>query len=413
MQDSQSYRQPSLVATFGRGSAAFAELTERLMAHYKGLAKHPSVKHRFDEWHALAHDIVEAPDVAFVQQTYLSMLLRLLARRVLEPGAGLEGADEARKVLLGDYFQVNQRVYDLAEDDLFTWPLHPALDDAARTEGGDIAIALFDLLAAVDTGIDPQVVSALCADLLEGSWSVDSATLSGMEHTALIEQVGPSVLAPVSGLGVRLSEAVRMVREGMATRRDSPQVMLDHLRDNVGGLALEPVLLVAARLNYLLSLGDLKIGRHPAITLPVYMDLHNAGPTPSSDETVATFRFRSLPFPLEAPQAVLNDYVLAQRVAGAMYLYLDDYVVRSPDEDRFLSAFGSYLQGRKDIGPHLQLNDVGVLVGAMTALRRLYLPGRDLLFFTLLKHAVLSEALRRRRFDVILAGPAPRKHQSG
>ena len=401
---------PHLIAVLGRASAAFGDA----VATFSGLAITASslsaVDSRTREWRSLMPRAVESPERLFAEHTYLSAALKFLGRRRLEPSAPIKDAAELRQVMLGDYFQFHH-VFDFAEDDLLTWPVSAVLPPEARAAAEAV---LQKMNAAIQMDrfalVGAEELTALCDDILGGAEGpLRGTALSVVQEVDLRGSTGGALLDPAAGTGQRLGEAVEVVAGALRVRGDPPQRSLEHLRDNVVGLQLDPGLLAASRLHYLLALGTLVSGRHPDATTPVYMDLHNAGPLPADGPAAALFRFRTLPFPFEVPVKLLDDHALARRVFGAMYLYLDAYAINSPNEMSFLSAFGAYLQGRKDIRPHLTMDETGVLVGTMTSLRNLYLPDHDLLYFTLLKHAVLAEAIRRRPFDHVL-GEAPATH---
>jgi hypothetical protein len=259
----------AVVQAFGRASLTFGQARMALDALWAVLRDDPEVRLKRDLWYGLlreayGEDVGE--DALFLQHTYLTIVVKAIAARVLDlpvtdPAALLSGRALADEGILG-----------AVEADFFDWPLkltagaemvrHVALQTARfrlRDVEADVLKILYESL------VDPDERHDL-GEYYTPDWLAARIVAAAVD--APLEQ---RVLDPACGSGTFLFHAVRrLIAAGRAAGWPGPRI-LETCEDKVRGLDVHPVAVTLARVTWLLALGDLVADRPAKLTVPVFL----------------------------------------------------------------------------------------------------------------------------------------------
>jgi len=250
---------------FGPGSPIFEEVVGHLTDLFKGL-KDPI---KFDLWSKNMQLVYGStpPEEAFVAQTYLMVLLRLLLARYLVK----EGHPPAREALDGTLF--DSQGINIIEEDFFSWILSPLFWSQVKP----IVDALTDALDFYDLeAVDEDIFKEIYQDIVKrgerhriGEYYTPEwlAELTLQEALYAVDPDGKekvySILDPACGSGTFLTNAIALLKKKGCS--------LEQIIDNVCGMDINPISVTIARANYLLALGKLIEKRKDAIFIPVFM----------------------------------------------------------------------------------------------------------------------------------------------
>jgi SAM-dependent methyltransferase len=205
----------------------------------------------------------------FLQHTYLATLAKLLAG--LAFGQPLHGIEA---VLTGAHFQA-AGIQNFVEEDLFSWPLHPAV----RREGTRFAERLSSQLAQYDPGgFDEDVLKGLYQELVDpkvrhdlGEYYTPDWLAQFMLNRVLDGEATQRILDPACGSGTFLFLAIRLLVSRLRKARWSAQKILSHIESHIYGVDVHPLAVLVARTNYLLACAPLLPRRKEAFTVGVYL----------------------------------------------------------------------------------------------------------------------------------------------
>lgn len=250
---------------FGPGSPIYEEVIGELATLFKAI-KDPV---KFSLWSKNMQLVYGSapPEEAFVSQTYLMMLVRLLLARHLIK----EGTPPPRETLNGKLF--DSQGINITEDDFFSWILNPLFWSQMKPIIQVITDALdyYDL-EAVDEDIFKEIYQEIVkkgdrhriGEYYTPEWL---AELTLQEAVSILdpkqERKFFSVLDPACGSGTFLTNTISTLRKNGCS--------LEEILDNVYGIDLNPLAVTIARTNYLLALGKLIEKRKGPIFIPVFM----------------------------------------------------------------------------------------------------------------------------------------------
>ncbi|MCE2405298.1 MAG: hypothetical protein J4F43_09105 [Dehalococcoidia bacterium] len=390
---------------------------------YRRVAAEPGVAARYREWRVcLARHYGRPrgdPDL-FVLHTHLSTVARVLGSRTLSPDSPPAGPEELAAVVDGGWFR-ERDVYNFAEEDFFTWPLHPQI---AR-EATSLCRGVADALAEWDPrGPDAGPVDSLHA-LLDNEDTPDSAggpprladaVLSG--ELRLEDSPTARVLDAACRSGSSIGAAVRLLREAKLSMGLDGYDTLTQLTSDVAGVDGHPARVVVARLAYLYGLGDLVREPHPPVLVPVYLADPLAPPRAwDGGQAPAHLVLESSEGRgYRLPDSVAADPAHLDWLFHRLGQYLHGAQLRAPREgeteaiDAVMGPLYAYLTSPKRTGlrtlPGLDPRDAGVMCETARRIITLGLRGEGVLWTYLVKNAAAPVHLARRRFDLVL-GRAP------
>ncbi len=262
--------EPRAVAqAFGRASVTFGHARLELNTLWTALRDEPEVRLKRDLWDGLlreayGEDVGE--DSLFLQHTYLTIVVKAIAARVLDLAV-----DDPAALLCGRAL-ADEGILGAVEADFFDWPLklaavaelvrHVALQTARfrlRDVEADVLKVLYESL------VDPEQRHDL-GEYYTPDWLAARVVAAAVD--APLEQ---RVLDPACGSGTFLFHAVRrLVAAGRAAGWSCERI-LDACAEKVRGLDVHPVAVTLARVTWLLALGKFVANRVGALRVPVFL----------------------------------------------------------------------------------------------------------------------------------------------
>ncbi len=259
----------AVVQAFGRGSLTFARARLTLDRLWSALRDDPEVRLKHELWNGLlreAYGEEVGGGALFLQHTYLVVVVKAIAARVLElsvddPAALLSGRGLADEGILG-----------AVEADFFDWPLRaPAGTELVRQIATQVArYRLRD--------VETDVLKILYESLIDPDQRHDLGEyytpdwLAGRVVAKVIDRpLEQRVLDPACGSGTFLFHAVRrLIAAGRESGWTSGRI-LEACAEQVRGLDVHPVAVTLARVTWLLALGPLVLDRSVRLTVPVFL----------------------------------------------------------------------------------------------------------------------------------------------
>ncbi len=262
--------EPRAVAqAFGRDSLTFGAARLELDRLWAALAADPEVRLKRDLWDGLLREAYGAPvgeDALFLQHTYLAIVVKAIAARVLDLPV-----DDAQRLLSGEALR-EADILGAVEADFFDWPLrHP--DGAALVRQVAAGAARFRL-----RDVETDVLKILYENLVDpeqrhdlGEYYTPDWLAARVVDEAVDDPLAQRVLDPACGSGTFLFHAVRrLVAAGEAAGWPAPRI-LAACADQVRGLDVHPVAVTLARVTWLLALGRLVEERAGTLAVPVFL----------------------------------------------------------------------------------------------------------------------------------------------
>ena len=271
----------SLAADLGTSSPPIIRTIRRLEGLYGESESLSPVESCFRAWAARQPSGIGSGVEAFIRQTCLSLICRLMAYRFLTPRSSerdLWGA------LSGDYF-AGEGLGNFLGEDFFSWPFFRLSmgvgDDAAAM---DMARSLMAALDPFDFDQpDPGLLPGLYRDFqgvadftltpalsLEGEVRElaegQAAAIAELQDLPML-----SCIAPDCGDGIALTRAVSAAVDGrLAWGQDLMEALLD-VSGQFLGMTPDPLAATVASTAFLFALGETAKGPHPPILIPVYL----------------------------------------------------------------------------------------------------------------------------------------------
>lgn len=249
----------ALSAAAGPDGPLFRRTVAVLAAVYAESQHIPPVANSYRAWAAGRPPDAAGAD-AFVRQTALALLLRLMAYRFLSPRSAER---DLRDVILGDWF-AGAGWSNLLAEDFFSWPwfrLSMGIGDDA--DARDAARGLLSALQPFDfAAVPPGLPAALLA-------SETTASQPGSAPPLPAESPGAGRVFPDCGSGDALAAAVRAAVASSPPNQDPATILLT-LSGQFLAMTPDPLDAIAAAVSFLFALGPLAREPHPPILIPVY-----------------------------------------------------------------------------------------------------------------------------------------------
>jgi SAM-dependent methyltransferase len=259
----------AVVQAFGRASLTFGRARLQLDALWAALHDDPEVRLKRDLWDGLLREAYGEPvgeDALFLQHTYLTMVVKAVAARVLDLPV-----DDPAALLSGRALQ-DAGILGAVEADFFDWPLRlPAgaelvrqvAQQAARFRLRDVETDVLKIL--YESLIDPDQRHDL------GEYYTPDWLAARVVAAAVDLPLTQRVLDPACGSGTFLFHALRrLIGAGQDAGWAGPRI-LEACADQVRGLDVHPVAVTLARVTWLLALGRLVEDRPAKLTVPVFL----------------------------------------------------------------------------------------------------------------------------------------------
>jgi SAM-dependent methyltransferase len=246
--------------TFGRAERSLTELWDRLKDH-------PEVRLKRDLWDGLLREVYGVPvgeDRLFLQHTYLTILAKTIAARVLDLPA-----ENAAAILSGGALAAIG-IRGAVESDFFDWVLQ-------EPAGADLVLRLARQVARFRLrDVQQDVLKALYESLIDpeqrhdlGEYYTPDWLAAKVVKAAVTAPLTQRVLDPACGSGTFLFQAIRHLRAAGAALPAAER--LRRATAQVRGLDVHPVAVIIARVTWLLALAEDIQAREEDVHVPVFL----------------------------------------------------------------------------------------------------------------------------------------------
>lgn len=383
----------AVALAFGRYSLAFGRAHAELRRLWAEVGNHAEVRLKRDLWDGLLRQVYGddvGSDALFLQHTYLTILVKAIAARVLDLAV-----DDPAEMLSGRLLS-NEGIVGAVEADFFDWPL--------LAEGGD---ALVRTLAAETLrfrlrDVEVDVLKSLYESLVDpderhdlGEYYTPDWLAARVVAEAIPRPLEQRVLDPSCGSGTFLFHALRRLVVAGREARLPPAEIVAICADRVFGIDVHPVAVALARVTWLLALGDLVQDRPPTLSVPVYMGdsmQWSLRPLGASAEVLVDVPPNDPP--LRIPAGLASDQNLFERALDELNRGLD--TLAEPD------AVGGAITRAGATA-----EDAALLARTFAQLKQLYLDGRNHIWTFVLRNLLRPVWLSHpdHRVDVLIGNP--------
>lgn len=383
----------AVALAFGRYSLAFGRAHAALQRLWAEVGDHPEVKLKRDLWDGLLRQVYGddvGSDALFLQHTYLTILVKAIAARVLD----LEIGDPAE--MLSGRLLTSEGIVGAVEADFFDWPLIvPGGEDLVRSLAAEtIRFRLRD--------VEVDVLKSLYESLIDpderhdlGEYYTPDWLAARVVAAAVPRPLEQRVLDPSCGSGTFLFHALRRLIAAGKEARLPPAEIVAACADKVFGIDVHPVAVALARVTWLLALGDLVQDRPPTLTVPVYMGdsmQWSLRPLGASAEVLVDVPPNDPP--LRIPAGLASDLALFERALDELNRGLDTLAEPETVRDAIARAGAT-------------AEDAALLGRTFAQLKQLFLDGRNHIWTFILRNLLRPVWLSHpdHRADVLIGNP--------
>lgn len=390
------------------------------------------IKTLFDEWNRIFGDIygeqetdftkyqadligmyslpknTEIRKTLFVLQTYYSIVIKLLIHNLLESLtdpiktakkpkyknelSALFSGNQYTNYFIDNFFEIHFFEWFILSEDLDIEFIHDVINelDTYETTASVIRPEIIgDVLKKVYSNLIPRGLRHLMGEYYTPEWLVDFT----IEKSNYNFDFGSTILDPTCGSGTFITHIIKRFREIHKDKIDANE-LITVIAKNVVGFDINPIAVISAKANYILSLGDitqLKKG----ISVPIYMCDSILVPTVHAKqiEKTHTININTVVGNFEIPvfdNREANDYFLKT----ASSCILKDYT--SFDE------FNSLIEQEGIIKISEQQREAAEVF--YEKLHKLHLSGRNGFWPIILKNS-FAPLFSHDKFDVVIGNP--------
>lgn len=377
----------------GRSSLSFARargVLERLWAELRG---HSEVVLKRQLWDGLlreAYGTEVGDDALFLQHTYLTIVAKTIATRVLDLPA-----DDAAAILSGRALD-EVGIQGAVESDFFDRIVELG-------EGRDLVLRIARQTARFQLrDVEVDVLKSLYESLIDpeqrhdlGEYYTPDWLASKIITRVLNLPLEQRVLDPACGSGTFLFHAIRAKLAAAERAGMSPGEAVANCIAQVRGLDVHPVAVIIARVTWLLALGPAIAERVGELHVPVFLgdalqwNLRQVGDTPDVIVEVPDGS------PLHIPTGFAEDQTRFEHGLRTLSYGLDENATAAQVERQLRRLDG--------VAPR----DAAVMAETYDRLRELYLTGRNGIWPFVLRNLMRPLWLSRpeQRADVLIGNP--------
>jgi len=383
----------AVALAFGRYSLAFGRAHGKLQRLWAEIGDHPEVRLKRDLWDGLLRQVYGddvGSDALFLQHTYLTILVKAIAARVLDLAI-----DDPAELLSGRLL-ANEGIVGAVEADFFDWPLlADGGADLVRTLAGEtLRFRLRD--------VEVDVLKSLYESLIDpderhdlGEYYTPDWLAARVVAAAIPRPLEQRVLDPSCGSGTFLFQALRRLIAAGREAGLQPAEIVATCADRVFGIDVHPVAVALARVTWLLALGDLVRDRPPTLSVPVFMGdsmQWSLRPLGASAEVLVDVPPNDPP--LRIPAGLASDLILFERALDELNRGLDTLAEPEAIRDAIARA------GATD-------EDAAMLGRTFAQLKQLYIDGRNHIWTFVLRNLLRPVWLSHpdHRADVLIGNP--------
>lgn len=378
---------------FGRDGLIFRHCMDRLRELWAEASRIPEATLKHELWSRhleFVYGTLIEPEELFLQHTYLTIVAKTMAVRVLvhgpvPPAELLEGTPFTQAGLKG-----------AVETDFFDWvlliPAGAELVTRIANQVGRFRLAEIEvdvLKGLYESLIDPRQRHYL------GEYYTPDWLASWMCRDSIPEPLTTRVLDPACGSGTFLFHAIRRYLAAAESAGVELQTALEGCTEQVVGLDVHPVAVLFARVTYLLAIGPERLRRRTDdIYIPVYLgDALQWDVRPLLNEEEIEIAVPGEP-PLRFPGSVAGDPALLEAVLNRMR--------ELGDRNAPTRSFQSWMNTRS-----LPDVDRRILTESYERMRALHQSGRDHIWTYVVRNLTrpLWLSLRRGKPNVLIGNP--------
>jgi hypothetical protein len=381
-------------AEFGRDSLVYQRSMQELRELWQRAKSIPEAELKRELWHRhleFVYGTLVEPDELFLQHTYLTIVAKTMAVRVL-----VSGPVPPAELLAGTPF-VRAGLNGAVETDFFDWVLLEEsganLVDRIANQVGRFRLSEIeaDVLKTVyESLIDPRQRHYL-GEYYTPDWLADWIC-----REAVPKPLQTRVLDPSCGSGTFIFHAVRRFLAAAEADGLSLELALERCVDHVVGIDVHPVAVLFARVTYLLAIGAERLRRRTdEIYIPVYLgDALQWDVRQLLSEEEIEIAVPGEP-PLRFPGSVAGDPGLLELVLRMMRDLADQGAPKR--------AFRCWLED----SARLQDADREILVESYEHMRKLHQTGRNHIWTYIVRNLTrpLWLSLRDGKPDVVVGNP--------
>lgn len=383
----------AVALAFGRYSLAFGRAYGELQRLWADVRDHPEVQLKRNLWDGLLRQVYGddvGSDALFLQHTYLTILVKAIAARVLHLDI-----DDPAEMLSGRLLS-NEGIVGAVEADFFDWPL-------LTSSGADLVRSL-----AAETvrfrlrDVEVDVLKSLYESLIDpderhdlGEYYTPDWLAARVVAAAIPRPLEQRVLDPSCGSGTFLFHAIRRLIEAGREAGLPPDEIVALCADRVFGIDVHPVAVALARVTWLLALGDLVQDRPPTLNVPVYMgDSMQWSLRPLGDSAEVLVDVPPNDPPLRIPAGLASDLTLFESALNELNHGL--HTLAEPEAVRDAIARAGATAA-----------DAALLGRTFAQLKQLYLDGRNHIWTFILRNLLRPVWLSHpaHRVDVLIGNP--------
>ena len=314
-----------------------------------------------------------ASHLLFAMHSYYSFIVKIITSELLsispysrysvcERIAATTTIDELQDItnqLEDNEYYRRHRISNFLEGDFFSWYTHErskALAVAIR----NVAREFLDF-EPISTILRPETKQDLLKELysslvdeqirhdLGEYYTPDWLAQHLLNRVSYYGDLRRTILDPACGSGTFLVEAIARLRERCDEERIPPIETLTKVLENIKGLDLNPLAVISARANYILSIYDLILEHGHDVELPVYLaDCINV-PVKKTDDSGNKYLEYFLDTELEDFIIEIPWILVSKQVIAKVFQACEESIIRSDDAKRFLRR----LRAHREIAPYL------------------------------------------------------------
>lgn len=383
----------AVALAFGRYSLAFGRAHAELQRLWDAIGEHPEVQLKRNLWDGLLRQVYGddvGSDALFLQHTYLTILVKAIAARVLDLAI-----DDPAEMLSGRLL-AKEGIIGAVEADFFDWPL--------LARGGD---ELVRALAAETVrfrlrDVEVDVLKSLYESLIDpderhdlGEYYTPDWLAARVVAAGIAQPLDQRVLDPSCGSGTFLFHAIRRLVQAGREAGLPPAEIVALCADRVFGIDVHPVAVALARVTWLLALGDLVQDRPAMLTVPVYMgDSMQWSLRPLGNTAEVLVDVPPNDPPLRIPAGLAGDQTLFERALDELNRGLDT-LAEPASVERAIARAGA------------SAADAALLGKTYAQLKQLNLDGRNHIWTFILRNLLRPVWLSHpdHRVDVLIGNP--------
>lgn len=377
----------------GRNSLSFGRARGVLERLWEELRGHSEVQLKRQLWDGLlreAYGTAVGDDALFLQHTYLTIVAKTIAARVLDLRA-----DDAAAILSGRALD-DEAIHGAVESDFFDWILELA-------DGRDLVSRIARQTARFRLrDVEVDVLKSLYESLIDpaqrhdlGEYYTPDWLAAKIVARAMAEPLTQRVLDPACGSGTFLFHALRCKLAAFEAAGRGRAAAVAACVEQVRGMDVHPVAVIIARVTWLLALGPAIFERQGELHVPVFLgdamqwNLHEIGNArevvvPVPDEV-----------PLRVPAGFAEDQARFERGVQTLSQGLQDHTTPAQIE-RSLAQIEGVAAG-----------DAAAMKGTFARLRELYDAGKNGIWPFVLRNLMRPLWLSRidQRADMLIGNP--------